>query len=141
MPIYEYRCSACSHELELLQKFADPPLVTCTKCGHPTLIKLVSLAGFQLKGSGWYQTDFKGSGTKPAPNGDSDASKGESASNSSTASDASKGDTATGDAAKSGGEKSEGAKSEGAATKGKTTEASAKTVKPSTPGDASRSSP
>ena len=66
MPIYEYRCSACGHKLESLQKLADAPLVTCPSCGKQTLTKLLSAAGFQLKGSGWYATDFKGSGGKPA---------------------------------------------------------------------------
>ena len=65
MPIYEYKCSACSHELESLQKFSAAPLVKCPACGKDTLTKLVSAAGFQLKGSGWYQTDFRGSGAKP----------------------------------------------------------------------------
>ncbi|HEX8013571.1 MAG TPA: zinc ribbon domain-containing protein [Casimicrobiaceae bacterium] len=66
MPIYEYRCSACGHELEVLQKLSDAPLSGCPQCGTPALTKLVSAAGFQLKGSGWYATDFKGSGAKPA---------------------------------------------------------------------------
>jgi putative FmdB family regulatory protein len=66
MPIYEYRCSACGHKLESLQKLADAPLLTCPSCGKQTLTKLLSAAGFQLKGSGWYATDFKGSGGKPA---------------------------------------------------------------------------
>lgn len=66
MPIYEYRCSSCSHELEALQKFSDAPLAVCPACGKSALVKLVSAAGFQLKGSGWYATDFKGSGSKPA---------------------------------------------------------------------------
>jgi putative FmdB family regulatory protein len=66
MPIYEYKCSACSHELESLQKFSDAPLVTCPVCGKDALTKLVSAAGFQLKGSGWYQTDFRGGGAKAA---------------------------------------------------------------------------
>lgn len=66
MPIYEYRCTACGHKLEALQKFSDGPLVTCPSCGKETLSKLLSAAGFQLKGSGWYQTDFKSSGTRPA---------------------------------------------------------------------------
>jgi putative FmdB family regulatory protein len=86
MPIYEYKCSACSHELESLQKFADAPLVTCPACGKDALTKLVSAAGFQLKGSGWYQTDFRGSGAKPAAKasagkeeaGTADAGKGDS---------------------------------------------------------------
>ena len=64
MPIYEYRCTACQHKLEALQKFSDAPLVTCPQCAKDTLTKLVSAGGFQLKGSGWYQTDFKGGGTK-----------------------------------------------------------------------------
>ncbi len=66
MPIYEYRCSACGHKLESLQKLADAPLVTCPSCGKDSLKKQLSAAGFQLKGSGWYATDFKGSGAKPA---------------------------------------------------------------------------
>ena len=63
MPIYEYRCSACGFEKDALQKMADAPLVDCPSCGKPALVKLVSAAGFQLKGSGWYATDFKGSGS------------------------------------------------------------------------------
>ena len=66
MPIYEYRCSACSHDVEALQKFSDAPLLTCPSCHKDALVKRVSAAGFQLKGSGWYATDFKG-GSKPAP--------------------------------------------------------------------------
>ncbi|MCC6196502.1 MAG: zinc ribbon domain-containing protein [Burkholderiales bacterium] len=62
MPIYEYRCGKCQHKLEALQKFSDAPLSTCPACGEPALAKLVSAAGFQLKGSGWYQTDFRGNG-------------------------------------------------------------------------------
>ena len=53
MPIYEYRCSACGHELEALQKITDAPLVACPSCRADKLAKLVSAAGFQLKGSGW----------------------------------------------------------------------------------------
>jgi putative FmdB family regulatory protein len=65
MPIYEYRCTACQHKLEALQKFSDAQLVVCPQCGRDALTKLVSAAGFHLKGSGWYQTDFKNSGSKP----------------------------------------------------------------------------
>ena len=65
MPIYEYRCGACGHKLESLQRFSDAPLVTCPSCGKDTLTKQLSAAGFQLKGSGWYATDFKNSGSKP----------------------------------------------------------------------------
>ncbi len=59
MPIYEYHCEACGHYLETLQKISDPPLTDCHKCGKPALKKLVSAAGFRLKGGGWYETDFK----------------------------------------------------------------------------------
>jgi putative FmdB family regulatory protein len=59
MPIYEYRCGACGHEHEALQKVSEPPLTKCPACGKPKLQKLLSAAGFQLKGSGWYATDFK----------------------------------------------------------------------------------
>ena len=66
MPIYEYRCQSCGHQQEFLRKVSDAPLTTCPQCGKPSLTKLLSAAGFQLKGSGWYATDFKGSGSKPA---------------------------------------------------------------------------
>ncbi len=59
MPIYEYRCDACGGHLEKLQKLSDAPLEICPKCGEPKLKKLISAAGFRLKGSGWYETDFK----------------------------------------------------------------------------------
>ena len=63
MPFYEYRCEACGHELEALQKMSDDPLKECPECGESELVKLVSAAGFRLKGGGWYETDFK-SGSK-----------------------------------------------------------------------------
>ena len=59
MPIYEYRCQSCGHELDKLQKMSDPPLIDCPACGKPTLKKLISASGFRLSGSGWYETDFK----------------------------------------------------------------------------------
>ena len=68
MPIYEYRCDACGHEFDELQKLADAPLIDCPSCAKPTLIKKVSAAGFQLKGTGWYATDFKGK--KPEKKGE-----------------------------------------------------------------------
>jgi putative FmdB family regulatory protein len=64
MPIYEYRCEACGHQEEFLQKVSEPPLTECPVCHKPTFQKLLSAAGFQLKGSGWYATDFK---SKPKP--------------------------------------------------------------------------
>jgi putative FmdB family regulatory protein len=59
MPIYEYKCENCGHQLEAIQKFSDPPLLECPACGQPTLTKLISAAAFQLKGTGWYVTDFR----------------------------------------------------------------------------------
>lgn len=84
MPIYEYRCSACGSEHEVLQKITEPPLCTCPSCQKDTLTKLVSAAGFQLKGSGWYATDFK-NGSKPAAksNGKSDGNAGDASTSSS----------------------------------------------------------
>ena len=75
MPIYEYRCSECGHEQEVMQRVSDPLLTDCPACGKPSLRKLVSAAGFQLKGSGWYVTDFKGGGAKPAEKKVSEDSK------------------------------------------------------------------
>ncbi len=63
MPIYEYCCDACGHELEVMQKMSDAALTDCPECGKPALRKLISAAGFRLKGGGWYETDFK-SGNK-----------------------------------------------------------------------------
>jgi putative FmdB family regulatory protein len=66
MPIYEYRCSDCGFQKEFIQKMSDAPLTTCPECGKETFGKMLSAAGFQLKGGGWYQTDFKGgSSSKP----------------------------------------------------------------------------
>ncbi len=65
MPIYEYRCTECGHQTEALQKISEPALTVCTACGKPSFTKLLSAAGFQLKGSGWYATDFKGAPKKP----------------------------------------------------------------------------
>jgi putative FmdB family regulatory protein len=64
MPIYEYRCTACGHELETIQKMSDAPLIECPACGKPALQKLISASGFRLKGSGWYETDFKAGNRK-----------------------------------------------------------------------------
>jgi putative FmdB family regulatory protein len=64
MPIYEYRCEACGHQEEFLQKVSEPPLTECPACRKSTFTKLLSAAGFQLKGSGWYATDFKNKKTE-----------------------------------------------------------------------------
>jgi len=63
MPIYEYQCQSCGHQHEALQKLSDAPLIVCPACTKPELMKKISAAGFRLKGSGWYETDFK-SGAK-----------------------------------------------------------------------------
>lgn len=65
MPIYQYRCGLCGQEQEVLQKVSEPPLTECPSCGKPGMQKLLTAAGFQLKGSGWYATDFKGGAKKP----------------------------------------------------------------------------
>ncbi|HYA65791.1 MAG TPA: FmdB family zinc ribbon protein [Burkholderiaceae bacterium] len=59
MPIYAYKCACCQHELDVLQKISDPPLTICPRCGAAGFAKQLTAAGFQLKGSGWYVTDFK----------------------------------------------------------------------------------
>lgn len=62
MPIYAYRCESCGHAKDVLQKISDAPLTVCPACGADAFRKQVTAAGFQLKGSGWYATDFKGGG-------------------------------------------------------------------------------
>ena len=99
MPLYEYRCSSCGHQEEFLQKLSDAPLSVCTACGKETFSKMVTAAGFQLKGSGWYATDFKNSGKKPA--------KADSSNSDSSKSDSSKSDSTKGDSAKTDGAKTE----------------------------------
>lgn len=72
MPIYAYRCAECGHTKDVLRKLSDPPLTTCPACGAQAFEKQVTAAGFQLKGSGWYVTDFRngsGGATKPAAPG------------------------------------------------------------------------
>ena len=89
MPIYEYRCSKCGHELEALQKLSEPQLTTCPACQQSTLVKQMSAAGFQLKGSGWYATDFRGGKAgKPADSGDGAQTDAKSDAKSDTKTDA-----------------------------------------------------
>jgi putative FmdB family regulatory protein len=66
MPIYAYRCGSCGHAKDVLQKMSDPVLSTCPACGAEAFSKQVTAAGFQLKGSGWYATDFRGGATAAA---------------------------------------------------------------------------
>lgn len=73
MPIYAYKCSACGHARDVLQKMSDPVLTVCPACGAESFIKQLTAAGFQLKGSGWYATDFKGGPAPAAADKGSDA--------------------------------------------------------------------
>ena len=116
MPIYAYRCEACGHAKDVLQKFSDPLLSTCPSCGAEAFKKQVTAAGFQLKGSGWYVTDFRGDSkaAKPAAEG------AEVAAGAAVNDDAGKGDAAKGDAGKADSGKSDGAKTDsGTGTSGK----------------------
>ena len=83
MPIYEYQCESCEHELEALQKISDDALKDCPSCKAPNLKKKISAAGFRLKGGGWYETDFK-TGKKKNVAGSSDGSSKSSASTKTT---------------------------------------------------------
>jgi putative FmdB family regulatory protein len=65
MPIYEYKCEECGHQIEAIQKFSDDPLTECPNCKKQALKKMLSASAFHLKGSGWYETDFKNSSCKP----------------------------------------------------------------------------
>ena len=102
MPIYEYRCASCGFQSEYLQKVSDPPRSVCPECGKATFNKLLTAAGFQLKGSGWYATDFKGKGTAPGPTEQKDSGEakpaGESKTGDAKAGDAKAGDAKAGDA-------------------------------------------
>jgi putative FmdB family regulatory protein len=89
MPIYAYRCSACGHAKDVLQKMSDPVLSTCPACGAEAFSKQLTAAGFQLKGSGWYVTDFKGgSSGAAAPAAATSSKAAEPAAASSSSSDA-----------------------------------------------------
>jgi putative FmdB family regulatory protein len=84
MPIYAYRCEACGFAKDALQKISDAPLTDCPECGKPELRKQVTAAGFQLKGTGWYVTDFRG-GANGSPGGNTTApAKAESSGDAST---------------------------------------------------------
>jgi putative FmdB family regulatory protein len=102
MPIYAYRCESCGFEKDVLQKMSDAPLSHCPECGKDTFAKQVTAAGFQLKGSGWYVTDFRG-GNNGKPAAKKDGSKDE-------------GGKADGGASESGKSADSGSKSEGASS-------------------------
>jgi len=79
MPIYPYVCTACGHEFDTLQKISDDPLTDCPGCGEPSLRKRLAAPAFQLKGTGWYETDFKNSGKKKQEDKSGKPGKGEAA--------------------------------------------------------------
>ncbi|MCB5364132.1 zinc ribbon domain-containing protein [Pusillimonas sp. CC-YST705] len=86
MPIYAYRCNACGHAQDVLQKMSDPVLTDCPECGKSTFAKQVTAAGFQLKGSGWYVTDFRNGGGSAGASGGSGESASSTAAPAGTAS-------------------------------------------------------
>lgn len=98
MPIYEYQCDKCGFQFEQLQKVSDDPLKNCPECSQDSLRKLVSAAGFQLKGTGWYVTDFRDKGKKAA---NDNASQSEAPATESAKTDNAKTDTTTSSASSS----------------------------------------
>jgi len=116
MPIYEYRCTSCGFQKEFLQKLSDPLHTVCPECGKESFKKMLTAAGFQLKGSGWYATDFKNTGSKPKPaEAKSDTAK--------SGGDKSGADKAGGD--KSGGDKAGGDSKAGSSADSKASQPSA----------------
>ena len=103
MPIYAYKCESCGHAKDVLQKMSDAPLTDCPACAAITFKKQLTAAGFQLKGSGWYATDFKGGGKSSAPEGD----KSDTAESGSGTSGEKKGGESKGSDSKSGESKSD----------------------------------
>ena len=85
MPIYEYECGACGHKLEAVQKMSDEPLTICPNCQKQGLQKLISAAGFQLKGTGWYATDFKHKGKQDTKASDKKSDTGSNSNSTDTA--------------------------------------------------------
>lgn len=129
MPIYEYQCSECGQKKEALQKLSDAPLKDCPACGKPTLKKLISAAGFQLKGSGWYVTDFKG-GKSAKPDSEKSGAKVTT-------------EAKSGDGAKAGGDKSgdsKPAETKSVDTKGSESAKPAAAASGTTPAAASKAS-
>ncbi|MEM7219219.1 MAG: zinc ribbon domain-containing protein [Pseudomonadota bacterium] len=111
MPIYEYQCKQCGHRLEVIQKISDKRLRKCPACGKQSLSKLVSAAGFRLKGGGWYETDFKGGKKKNVAGEKSDSGSGGSG-----GSDSKEGSGGGSDSGSGGGDAKAAAKKSDAAT-------------------------
>lgn len=110
MPIYAYRCGACGHAKDVLQKLSDAPLTVCPACGAESFSKQVTAAGFQLKGSGWYATDFRGgsgaaaatSVAAPAAGAEGSSGSGSAPAASSASSESSSGSSASSSASSGG---------------------------------------
>jgi putative FmdB family regulatory protein len=103
MPIYEYQCQQCGHELERIQKMSDEPLKDCPACEKPELRRLISAAAFRLKGGGWYETDFKQGDKRNIADSGNDAPKSsEDSSKSATSTESGKSESAKSDSGSSG---------------------------------------
>jgi putative FmdB family regulatory protein len=111
MPIYAYRCDDCGHEFDALQRISDAPLTICPACEAPALRKQLTAPAFRLKGSGWYETDFKKDGRKNLHDGGAEAKDGTGAA------EAGKGEQAKGQTAKDAPAKGDGAKAKPASDK------------------------
>jgi len=124
MPIYEYKCQSCGHELEKLQRISDPSLTDCPFCDEPALQRLMSVAGFRLKGAGWYETDFKNGSKKnlhePLESKTEGSKPGESKTEGATPADSKTADSKPAEAAKTPPKTSESSKATGASAANKT---------------------
>ena len=140
MPIYAYRCASCGHAKDVLQKLSDAPLSVCPACGAATFAKQVTAAGFQLKGSGWYATDFKGGNSTKKPEGDgktdsasTDASKNDAGKTEAGKTDSGKTDSGKSDSSKSDSSKTDSAKSGESGTPAKSGDAGSSSSTSTTP--------
>ncbi len=111
MPIYAYKCAACGHSKDVLQKLSDAPLSECPACGAASFSKQVTAAGFQLKGSGWYATDFRGGNNQPGAGDAKDGDAKTEAKPADATTTATKSDSTAGGGEKSGSDKSAADKS------------------------------
>ncbi len=137
MPIYAYRCTACDFEKDYLQKLSDPVLTVCPQCSKAAFSKQVTAAGFQLKGSGWYATDFKNAAKSKTGNGEdkteapkAESEKSESAKVEAGKSEAPKAESAKAEVTKGEPSKSESAKSEAKKSESSTSESKSPAVPP-----------
>lgn len=112
MPIYDYHCTACGADVELMQKISEPPATQCPECGKPELVKQISAAGFRLSGGGWYETDFKAGNKKNLADKDGKAEKSDKSDKSDKSGEAKKAEPAKPAAAE---KPASGAKGEAAA--------------------------